>query len=547
VQFAGNPTGSQMSELESRGATVLTYVPDYALSMSVDDGISLEGAGIQAVGSLRPDEKISPDLAGTLVEGATVAVVTEFYLDVDPNNARTIANDVGLLIQENPDLQPNHLLVSGTAEQVLALAVWDEVAYVFPAAPELIAGTPLRACAGALTAQGTVGQAVALVGDGWDGPGLGGADLKYAWVHLTEKLPAAAVEAEIVRAFSEWGKYAKLTFMAAGSNATGNQTLAILFASGDHGDGYSFDGPGGVVAHTFYPFPTNPEPIAGDLHFDNDESWKIGADVDVFSIALHETGHALGLGHSDKPGAVMYPYYHQASGLTQEDVDAILRLYAAQDGKPNPDPGAPDPKPGTPSDMPPVSPLTLTVQVPATPTTASFIAIAGVATGGNGAVQVSWTTNQGYSGTAQGSAIWTISSLLLNVGDNVITITARDSQQSLVTRSLTVTRIQPPNPIPGNPTPGGDTTPPSLTILSPATTNVSTSDSSLVIKGTAQDNVGVASVTWSSANGGSGVASGTINWTTPAIPLYVGATIIMIRANDAAGNTSWRSISVTRR
>jgi hypothetical protein len=546
AQFANNPTDDQVNQLQNLGATVLSYVPDFAFSISVDDGVSLDAAGLQTVGRLRPEEKISPNLRAMLVDSVTITVLAEFYPDVDSNDARAIVNDAGLLIQEDADLLANHLLVSGTAEQVLALAGWDEVAYIFPASPELIAGTPVRACAGALTQQGTVGQSVALVG-GWDGAVRGSADLKYAWVHLTEKLPADAAEAEIVRAFNEWAKYAKLTFTAT-SNATGSETIAVLFASGDHGDGYPFDGPGGVLAHTFYPFPINPEPLAGDMHFDNDESWKIGADVDVFSIALHEAGHALGLGHSDKPGAVMYPYYHKASGLTQEDTDAILQLYVPQDGQPNPT--TPTPTPGTPSD-PPASPLTLTVQLPTNPTTASSVAVSGSVSGGSGTVQVSWTTIQGYSGTVPGSSNWTISSVPLRMGDNVITITAQDSQQNQVTRSLTITRNQqadptPGNPGPGNPTPGPGTAPPSLTILSPATTNVSTSDSSLVVQGTAQDNVGVASVTWESSNGGSGTASGTNNWTTPAIPLYVGATTITIHAINKAGNTCWRSMTVTR-
>jgi hypothetical protein len=425
----------------------------------------------------------------------------------------------------------------------LALAAWDELSYIFPASADLIAGTPMRACAGPLTRQGVVGQSVALVGDGWDGPGLGAADLKYAWVHLTDKLPADTAEGEIVRAFNEWAKYAKLTFTASG-NTTASQTIAVLFASGDHADGYPFDGPGGVLAHTFFPVPTNPEPIAGDMHFDNDESWKIGADVDVFSIALHETGHALGLGHSDKPGAVMYPYYHKVTSLTQEDIGAILQLYAAQDGKPNP--GTPTPNPGgTPSDTP-AALLALTVQTPAASTTAPSTAISGSTSGGNGAIQVTWATNQGYSGTALGSASWTIASVPLNSGDNLISISARDSQQNQVTRSFTITRTTQPIPTPGTPAPGPDTTPPSMTILFPATTNFSTSESSLVVRGTAQDSVGVASVTWTSSNGGSGTAAGTNNWTTPAIPLYVGATTLTIRASDAAGNTSWRSITVTR-
>ena len=539
VQFADNPSHDQVNELQHLGATVLSYVPDNGLSISINDGISISGTGVQAVGWLHPGEKLSPDLAGSLGSGTILTVVAEFYLDVDPSDARAIVNDVGLLIQENPDLLSNHLLVSGTAEQVMALAGWDEVAYIFPASADLMAGTPVHACAGALTQQGTVGQSVALVGDGWDGPGLGRADLKYTWVHLTEKLASNAAEAEIVRAFNEWAKYARLTFSPT-SNTTGNQTLAILFASGEHGDGYPFDGPGGVLAHTFYPFPINPEPIAGDLHFDNDESWKIGADVDVYSIALHETGHALGLGHSDNPGAVMYPYYHIVTGLSQEDIGAILQLYAAQDGQPSPNPGIPTPNPGTPSDTP-SSPLALTIEAPMTATTASSVAISGSTTGGSGTIQVSWTTNQGYSGTAQGSASWTILSVPLKSGDNIVTITARDSQQNQATRSLTITRNQPPTP-----TPGTDTTPPSLTILSPATNNVSTSDDSLIVRGTAQDNVGVAAVTWLSSNGASGTATGTNNWATPAIPLYVGATTITIRASDAAGNTSWRSMTVTR-
>jgi hypothetical protein len=122
----------------------------------------------------------------------------------------------------------------------------------------------------------------------------------------------------------------------------------------------------------------------------------------------------------------MYPYYHQASGLTQEDIDAILQLYAAQDAQPTPAPGTPNPNPGTPSDVPP---LTLMVQIPTSPTTASSIAISGSTAGGSGAVQVSWTTNNGSSGMAQGATTWTISSVPLNLGDNVITIAALDSSR----------------------------------------------------------------------------------------------------------------------
>lgn len=195
VQFANNPSDDQVNDLQNLGATVLSYVPDFALSISVNDGVSFDSIGLLAVGRLRPVEKISPDLAGTLVDDVTVTVLAEFYQDVDPNDARAIAKDAGLLIQENPDLLSNHLLVSGTAKEVLALAGRDDVAYIFPAAPELIAGTPMHASAAAFTKRGAVAQSVALVG-GWDGAVRGGADLKYAWVQLTAELPADSVQAE---------------------------------------------------------------------------------------------------------------------------------------------------------------------------------------------------------------------------------------------------------------------------------------------------------------------------------------------------------------
>jgi hypothetical protein len=519
LQFEDSPGDDQLTDLSNRGASVLSYVPDFTLSVSASDDTNFDGLNLRWVGRLYPDERISPDLYGLFSSGVVLSVLVEFYTDVDPNDARAIAHETGLVIQENPDLVANHLLLSGSADQVLALASWDEVSYIFPVSSDLMQGTPVQGCAGALTSLGPVGQSILLMGDGWDGPGRGGADLNYTFVHLTEKLPADSAKAEIVRAFSEWAKYAKLTFTPV-DNKNAARTVAVLFASGDHGDGYPFDGPFGILAHTFYPFPLNREPIAGDMHFDADENWKIGASVDLYSIALHETGHALGLGHSDKPGDVMYPYYGRTTGLTQNDIDAILQLYAAQDSKTNP--------------------LTLVVQAPVSPTAASTIAMSGSTSGGAGTMKVIWSSNRGTSGTAQGLLNWTIASIPLSTGDNVITITAVDSKQNQVAHSVTVTRQPAAAPQ------GPDSTPPSLSIVSPSTNSFSTSASSLVVSGTARDNVKVAAVNWSSSTGGSGTASGTDNWITPAIALYVGTTTITIQANDAAGNTCWRSITVTR-
>jgi len=73
--------------------------------------------------------------------------------------------------------------------------------------------------------------------------------------------------------------------------------------------------------------------VAFDIVFFEEHDWGTAGEPDRFdvqSVALHEAGHALSLGHTDIPEAVMYPYI--AAGqikrtLHQDDIDGICAIY----------------------------------------------------------------------------------------------------------------------------------------------------------------------------------------------------------------------------
>ncbi|HLG53807.1 MAG TPA: putative Ig domain-containing protein [Vicinamibacterales bacterium] len=91
-----------------------------------------------------------------------------------------------------------------------------------------------------------------------------------------------------------------------------------------------------------------------------------------------------------------------------------------------------------------------------------------------------------------------------------------------------------------------DTAPPTVTIAGPTTAaSYETAVSSLALNGTSADNAGTTQVSWANDRGGSGVASGTTNWSVASIALQSGTNLITVQARDAAGNQGSDVIAVT--
>ncbi|XP_071322588.1 stromelysin-3-like [Trachinotus anak] len=149
-------------------------------------------------------------------------------------------------------------------------------------------------------------------------------DLTYKIVRFPWQMSEGKVRRVFQEAFGVWSAVTPLRFREV---TTDKADIIIDFNRYWHGDSLPFDGPGGILAHAFFP-RTHRE---GEVHFDYDEHWTLGNDVgtDLLQVAAHEFGHVLGLQHSLEPDAVMCPFYSDSYPLRlgEDDKRGIQYLY----------------------------------------------------------------------------------------------------------------------------------------------------------------------------------------------------------------------------
>ncbi|MEI6563380.1 MAG: matrixin family metalloprotease [bacterium] len=332
VQFASQSVARNTNALLAAGVKALNYVsPTARMVMATRSQLAALGNSVQWSGLLQPTDKLSSLLA---VDGAHPAreVLVKFFGDTAPDAAVQAVHAAGGTVYQDRYLGGHYLVATLTDAQLTGLAGNNAVAWASPSAPFLTSSSNTVHYFGDDIKEGLEAAPFSTVGVGWDGPGRGSANLKYYFANDTTKLSAKVARQAVRDQMAKWAAVAAITF---NETTVREQPFSIDIAwyRGDHGDGSPFDGPYGVLAHAFFPNDINPEPIAGDLHFDEDETWSIGSagGIDIQYVALHELGHSLGMGHSSDPTAVMFPFYDgtQAAVLQKDDINGILTLYGA--------------------------------------------------------------------------------------------------------------------------------------------------------------------------------------------------------------------------
>lgn len=136
----------------------------------------------------------------------------------------------------------------------------------------------------------------------------------------------AAFQADIQAAFSDWSAHANIRFQQVAVSTGANVNFSVR----------SIDGLDNILGQTDYSY-SGSSFASAKIAFDSGEGWHaaggrvVSTDgVNLFVVALHEIGHAIGLDHYNAAPAVMNAYLNTSvTDLSASDIAGIQALYGA--------------------------------------------------------------------------------------------------------------------------------------------------------------------------------------------------------------------------
>jgi hypothetical protein len=147
-------------------------------------------------------------------------------------------------------------------------------------------------------------------------------------------LAGAAWQQEVLRALATWSAQANVNFAVVGDSGDPFGAAGLVQGDPRFGDvrvaGAALSS---TSVATSVPFSPVAGTWAGDLLLNTSYPFSVGgaAGYDLFTVALHEAGHILGLPDGTDPNSPMFGYYTgPKQGLTAADVAAVQALYGAR-------------------------------------------------------------------------------------------------------------------------------------------------------------------------------------------------------------------------
>jgi hypothetical protein len=173
-----------------------------------------------------------------------------------------------------------------------------------------------------------------------DGTNLGGVTSNLQSAFNSKPALAGKWQNIILQAAQTWAASTNINFAVVPDDGAPSGAGADQQGDPNHGDirigGYNFGS--STIARTYEPPPVNNYSIAGDMTFNTGQVFNVGSTYDLLTVAIHEFGHALGLGEStggvSGSNAVMYPTYTGVkTTLATDDLQGIQSVYSGGNGR----------------------------------------------------------------------------------------------------------------------------------------------------------------------------------------------------------------------